>query len=106
MLDHMSSTGVMHGDGRRRGEERVIHERKKENIAAVHTWYRTRLEVLLDGRCNAQQYGSHCLLVTLGPFREVGMVSAVILGRRRNNISVCVSPKANGHEVSLHGLRP
>ena len=40
MLDHMSSTGVMHGDGRRRGEERVIHEEKKENIAAVHARYR------------------------------------------------------------------
>ena len=43
MLDHMSSTGVMHGDGRRRGEERVIHERKKENIAAVHTRYHNRV---------------------------------------------------------------
>ena len=40
MLDHMSSTGVMHGDGRRRGEERVKHEVKKEHIAAVHTRYR------------------------------------------------------------------
>ena len=40
MLDHMSSTGVMHGDGRRRREERVIHEERKENIAAVHTRYR------------------------------------------------------------------
>ena len=43
MLDHMSSTGVMHGDGRRRGEERVIHEKKKENIAAVHAWYRNTI---------------------------------------------------------------
>ena len=39
MLDHMSSTGVMHGDGRRRGEERVKHERK-ENVTAVHARYR------------------------------------------------------------------
>ena len=42
MLDHMSSTGVMHGDGRRRGEERVKHERKKKNISAVHVWYRNK----------------------------------------------------------------
>ena len=40
MLDHMSSTGVMHGDGRRRGEEMVKHERKKQDIAAVHARYR------------------------------------------------------------------
>ena len=40
MLDHMSSTGVMHGDGRRRGEETVKHEVKKNDIAAVHAWYR------------------------------------------------------------------
>ena len=40
MLDHMSSTGVMHGDGRRRGERMVEHEVKKKNIAAVHAWYR------------------------------------------------------------------
>ena len=43
MLDHMSSSGVMHGDGRRRGEEMVKHEGKKENIAAVHAWYRNNL---------------------------------------------------------------
>ena len=41
MLDHMSSTGVMHGDGRRRGEEMVKHE-KKENIAGVHARYRNK----------------------------------------------------------------
>ena len=40
MLDHMSSTGVMHGDGRRHGERMVKHEVKKKNIAAVHVWYR------------------------------------------------------------------
>ena len=40
MLDHMSSTGVMRRDGRRRGEEMVKHERKRENISAVHAWYR------------------------------------------------------------------
>ena len=39
MLDHMSSSGVMHGDSRRRGEEVVKHEVKEKNIAAVHTWY-------------------------------------------------------------------
>ena len=42
MLDHMSSTGVMHGDGRRCGEERVKHEKKKKNISAVHVQYRNR----------------------------------------------------------------
>ena len=42
MLDHMSSSGVMHGDGRRRGEEMVKHERKKENIAAVLARYHNR----------------------------------------------------------------
>ena len=35
MLDHMSSSGVMHGDGRWRGEEMVRHEVKRKNIAAV-----------------------------------------------------------------------
>ena len=40
MLDHMSSSGVMHGDGRRCGEEIVKHEVKEKNIAAVHTRYR------------------------------------------------------------------
>ena len=40
MLDHMSSSGVMHGDGRRHGEEVVKHEVKKlKNIAAVHTQF-------------------------------------------------------------------
>ena len=39
----MSSTGVMHGDGRRRGEEMVKHEVKGKNIAAVHVWYRNRM---------------------------------------------------------------
>ena len=39
MLDHMSSSGVMHEDGRRCGVEIVKHERKT-NIAAVHMWYR------------------------------------------------------------------
>ena len=40
MLDHMSSTGVMRRDGRRRGEEMVKHDMKKKNIAAVHARYR------------------------------------------------------------------
>ena len=40
MLDHMSSSGVMHGVGRRCGEERVKHEVKKKNISAVHVRYR------------------------------------------------------------------
>ena len=39
MLDHMLSSGVMHGDGRQRGEEKVKHEVKKKNISAVHTQY-------------------------------------------------------------------
>ena len=39
MLDHMSSTGVMRRDGRRRGEEKVKHEVKKKDIAAVHARY-------------------------------------------------------------------
>ena len=30
----------MHGDGRQRGEEKVKHERKKKNIAAVRARYR------------------------------------------------------------------
>ena len=42
MLDHMSSTGVMHGDGRRHGEGLVNIKKKKENIAAVHARYRNR----------------------------------------------------------------
>ena len=42
MLDHMPSTGVMHRDGRRRGEELVKHEKRKQDIAAVHTQYRNR----------------------------------------------------------------
>ena len=40
MLDHMSSSGVMHGDGRQCGEEKVKHESKKRDIAAVHVRYR------------------------------------------------------------------
>ena len=43
MLDHMSSSGVMHGDGRRCGEERVKHEVKRKDIAAVHTRYRNNV---------------------------------------------------------------
>ena len=39
MLDHMLSSGVMHGDGRRCGAEMVKHEMKEKNIAAVHAWY-------------------------------------------------------------------
>ena len=34
MLDHMSSSGVMRGDGRQRGEERVKHEIKEKNVVA------------------------------------------------------------------------
>ena len=40
MLDHMSSSGVMHRDGRQRGGEKGEHEVKKKHIAAVHTRYR------------------------------------------------------------------
>ena len=40
MLDHMSSTGVMHGDGRRRGEEMVKHKKEEKDISAIHTRYR------------------------------------------------------------------
>ena len=39
MLDHMLSSGVMHGDGRRCREEGVKHE-VKTDITAVHAWYR------------------------------------------------------------------
>ena len=39
MLDHMLFSGVMHRNGRQHGEERVKHESKKENIAAVHARY-------------------------------------------------------------------
>ena len=39
MLDHMLSSGVMHGDGRQRREEMVKHEVKKD-ITVVHTRYR------------------------------------------------------------------
>ena len=46
MLDHMSSSGVMHGDGRWRGEEMVKHEVTKKNIAAVHAQYRNICLVL------------------------------------------------------------
>ena len=45
MLDHMSSSGVMRRDGRRRGEEVVKHEKRK-NIAAVHTRYRNTIPPL------------------------------------------------------------
>ena len=48
MLDHMSSTGVMHGDSRRHGEEMVKHERKKKNISAVHARYRNRTGAQAD----------------------------------------------------------
>ena len=46
MLGHMSSTGVMRRDGRRRGEEMVKHEVKKKYIAAVHAWYRNTIPPL------------------------------------------------------------
>ena len=42
MLDHMSSSGVMHGDGRQCGEELVRHKVKRQNISAVHRWYCNR----------------------------------------------------------------
>jgi hypothetical protein len=38
-LGHMSSSGVMHRDGRRHRERRGKHE-VKENITAVHARYR------------------------------------------------------------------
>ena len=40
MQYHMLSSGVMHGDSRRRGEEMVKHKVKKKNIAAVLARYR------------------------------------------------------------------
>ena len=46
MLDHMLSSGVMHGDGRRCGEEWVKHEVKRKNIAAVHMRYRNTIPPL------------------------------------------------------------
>ena len=45
MLDHMSSSGVMHRDGRQRGEEMVKHEVKKD-ITVVDTWYRNTIPPL------------------------------------------------------------
>ena len=45
MLDHMSSAGVMHRDGRRRGEEKVKHEKKKD-VTAVHVRYRNTIPPL------------------------------------------------------------
>ena len=52
ILDHMSSSGVMHGDGRRRGEETVKHVRKKKNIAVVLVRYRNReLGDEIEGDC-------------------------------------------------------
>ena len=42
MLDHMSSSGVMHGDGRQRGERGAKHEIKKKDIAAVHARYHNK----------------------------------------------------------------
>ena len=48
MLDHMSSTEVMHGDGRRRGEEMVKHGiKEKRNIAAVRARYRNSDRLIL-----------------------------------------------------------
>ena len=42
MLDHMSSSGVMHEDGGQCREEMVKH-RVKKDITVVHTWYRNTL---------------------------------------------------------------
>ena len=53
MLDHMLSSGVMHGDGRQRGEERVKHE-VKENIAAVHMQYHN----MIPGQCSRDAFKS------------------------------------------------
>ena len=39
MLDHMSSTEVMHRDGRQCGVEMVKHERKEKSVTAVHMQY-------------------------------------------------------------------
>ena len=47
MLDHMSSSGVMHGDGRQRGDGKGEHEVKKKNISAVHARYRNRGKEIL-----------------------------------------------------------
>ena len=46
MRYHMSSSGVMHGDGRQCGEEMVKHEVKKKNIAAVQVRYRNTIPPL------------------------------------------------------------
>ena len=46
MLDHMSSSGVMHGDGRRRGKGK--HEVKEKDIAAVHARYRNTVELVAN----------------------------------------------------------
>ena len=42
MLDHMSSTGVMRGDGRRRGEGKVKHEKREKHISSVHARYHNK----------------------------------------------------------------
>ena len=52
MLDHMSSSGVMHRDGRQRREGMVKHEIKKENIAAVHAWYHNTLSLSVASNLN------------------------------------------------------
>ena len=43
----------MHRDGSRRGEERVIHEERKENITAVHARYRNNLVFNLERHLRA-----------------------------------------------------
>ena len=49
MLDHMSFSGVMHGDGRWHGEEMMKHEVKKRNISTVHTQYHNNVFIAGGG---------------------------------------------------------
>ena len=54
----------MHRDGRRRGEKRAIHEKRKDDIAAVHTRYRN-----IDGAVSKLRYTAFRLVPYLARSR-------------------------------------
>ena len=113
MRDHMSSAGVMHGDGRRRGEEEVKHKQRKKDIAAVHVRYRNTTSALAAARqavdASAAHFEQAGAYRTLHPhlfqqsFRHVGDDAAVIDLRNLLHCQLQAGGRPSSPDVNSHG---
>ena len=116
MLDHMSSSGVMHREGRRCGEEIVKHESKKKNISAIHAWCHNISPVVYQLTLPIQwkQKGIHDVFHAslLTPYHETEAHGAnhlepppdVIEGEEEYEVEKILDSKRIGQNKKLHYL--